>query len=128
MSGVETHPIYGIRASRAKPPGLAQAGERRAVYGTALAQFEELMRAAEMASAQTRPLSLFYALSQAGRAIAAARLKGEWRLKGHGLQVLCIDATDLAVAKVRPKPSKSIVEGTMSRLGTAVGTATSATP
>jgi hypothetical protein len=79
-------PLFGIRASRAEPPGLAQEEQRRAVYGPALSQFEELMGAADAASAQTRPLALFYALSQGGRAIAAARLQGDWRLKGHGLE------------------------------------------
>jgi len=60
------------------------------------------MGAADAASAQTRPLSLFYALSQAGRAIAAARLQGEWRLKGHGLGAANLDATSLSDVRVRP--------------------------
>jgi hypothetical protein len=97
---------FYIRASRAAPPGLAESGERRAVYSSALVQFEELMGAARVASPQTLPLSLFYALSQAGRAIAAARLEGEWRLQGHGLESSNLDAEDLCQARVRPKPTK----------------------
>jgi hypothetical protein len=97
---------FGIRASRADPPGLAHEPERRLVYGSALVQFEELLAAAIAASPQTRPLSLFYALSQAGRAIAAARLDGEWRLRGHGLVSENLDAGDLCAVQIRSTPSK----------------------
>jgi hypothetical protein len=106
MPSFELDPHFRIRATRADPPGLATDDERRAVYGTALTQFEELMGAARMASAQTRPLTLFYALSQAGRAIAAAHLEDEWRLKGHGLGTADLDAADFAAVSVRPKPGK----------------------
>jgi hypothetical protein len=107
MPNVELDPLYGIRATRAEPPGMAGEDDRRAVYGTALTQFEELMRAAVDASAQTRPLTLFYALSQAGRAIAAAHLKDAWELKGHGLEAKNLDAADLAEVRVRPKTGKA---------------------
>ena len=62
-----------LRAIRASPP--AQAGirdERRAIYNAALEQFEELLGAARAVGPASRPLPLFYALSQAGRAIVAA--------------------------------------------------------
>jgi hypothetical protein len=98
---------FYIRASRAAPPGLADRDERRSVYSSALVQFEELMAAARAASPQTLPLSLFYALSQAGRAIAAARLDGEWRLQGHGLESSNLDAEDLCQVRVKPKPTKN---------------------
>jgi YaaC-like protein len=107
-SRIELDPLFRIRATRADPPGLAIDDERRAVYGTALTQFEELMGAARMASAQTRPLTLFYALSQAGRAIAAAHLEDEWRLKGHGLVTANLDAADFGAVSVRPKPGKDL--------------------
>lgn len=97
---------FYIRASRVAPPGLAQEDERRSVYSSALVQFEELMGAARAASPQTLPLSLFYALSQGGRAIAAARLKGEWRLQGHGLESSGLDAEDLCRVRIRAKPTK----------------------
>jgi hypothetical protein len=60
-------------------------GERAAVFVAALEQSEQLMRAAESVGPAARPLPLFYALSQAGRAVAAAKLVGDWRLAGHGL-------------------------------------------
>lgn len=48
-------------------------------------QFEELMQAAKQVGATARPLPLFYALSQAGRAVAAAHAGEPWQLRGHGL-------------------------------------------
>ena len=98
--------VFGIRASRATPPGLAAKGERRAVYGAALAQFEELLAASRQATPQTRPLSLFYALSQAGRAIAAAHSPKHWRLHGHGLSAPELDTANLLDVLVRPNPNK----------------------
>ncbi len=109
LSGpIELDPLFRIRATRADPPGLANDDERRAVYGTALTQFEELIGAARMASAQTQPLTLFYALSQAGRAIAAAHLEDKWRLKGHGLAAANLDAADFSAVSVRPKPGRGL--------------------
>ena len=49
-------------------------------------QFEELMRAATAVDYAARPLPLFYAVSQAGRAITAARGEDPWQLSGHGLK------------------------------------------
>jgi YaaC-like protein len=46
-----------------------------------------LAEAAAVAGYAAKPLPLFYALSQAGRAIAASRLARTWRLQGHGLTV-----------------------------------------
>jgi hypothetical protein len=66
------------------------------------------MAAAQMASAQTRALSLFYALSQAGRSIAAAHLPEEWRLKGHGLRAIGIDSAELTDVKVGPVSGKAL--------------------
>lgn len=74
-----------IRILRARPPA-GVTDERQAVFVSALEQSEQLMRAAHDVGPAARPLPLFYALSQAGRAIAAAHLPdGGWRLAGHGL-------------------------------------------
>ena len=74
-----------LRGSRAKPPYRARADDhRRGLYGASLEQFEQLLIAAEAVGPSSRPLPLFYALSQAGRAIVAAR--GEYpEVDGHGL-------------------------------------------
>lgn len=75
-----------LRASRAEPPGFASNDlERRAIYGSALQQFEELLAAAKAVGPASQPLLLFYALSQAGRAIVAARGKHP-HVHGHGLR------------------------------------------
>jgi hypothetical protein len=74
-----------IRVLRARPPARVE-GERADVFVSALEQAEQLMRAAADVGPAASPLLLFYAVSQAGRAIAAARLDGPWRLSGHGLK------------------------------------------
>jgi len=75
-----------LRFSRAEPYGLAKTdADAGRVYRAALEQFEELMRAAETAGPPARPLPLFYALSQAARAIVAAR--GGANHRTHGLTV-----------------------------------------
>jgi hypothetical protein len=60
------------------------------VFGAALEQSQQLFEAAERVTFASRPLLLFYGLSQAGRAIAAASTAasgGDWRLTGHGIEV-----------------------------------------
>ena len=74
-----------LRGSRAKPPHRAGSDAiRRGLYGASLEQFEQLLKAAEVVGPAARPLPLFYALSQAGRAIVAAR-GDDPEVHGHGL-------------------------------------------
>lgn len=88
-----------IRALRATPPGLAREGERKQVFAAALQQAEELHTAAAGSGYASRSLPLFYALSQGGRAIAAARtVGGDWQLRGHGLKA-SLDA-DVSLTKL----------------------------
>jgi hypothetical protein len=85
-----------LRWTRSDPPGLASDdAERRSIYVAALQQFEELLGAARQAGPATKALPLFYALSQAGRAIVAAH--GEFpRTFGHGLgEVPATDGSDV---------------------------------
>lgn len=65
---------------------LASSKFRRETYSAAMQQFEELLRAAAVVGPAARPLPLYYALNQAGRAIAALHATGPWELKGHGLR------------------------------------------
>jgi hypothetical protein len=75
-----------LRGSRAKPPHRAREDRfRRGLYGASLEQFEQLLKAADAVGPAARPLPLFYALSQAGRAIVAARGE-EPEILGHGLR------------------------------------------
>src|SRR5581483_7898136 len=79
-----------IRAMRAMPPGrAADDSDRRGVFSAALGQFDELLDAAAAVGPASRPLPLYYALNQAGRAIAAARQQPHraWRPRVHGLMV-----------------------------------------
>lgn len=99
---------FQIRATRAQPPGLAAGDQqRRRVYGAALDQFEELMAAAASAGSRSRPLPLFYALSQAGRAIAAAHAEQGWRLQGHGLSAPELDRADVCELLIHPAPRQT---------------------
>lgn len=77
--------ITQLRWTRSDPPGRASGDQgRREVYCAALQQFEELLNAARVAGPASRPLPLFYALSQAGRAIVAAHGEDP-ETYGHGL-------------------------------------------
>lgn len=80
------HVWQDIRALRAAPTGLAVNDKgRRALLSAALGQAEELATAAKAVSYAASPLPLFYSLSQAGRAIAAAHQQGRYEITGHGL-------------------------------------------
>jgi hypothetical protein len=80
--------IARLRALRFGGVGLAREGERMDTFGASLEQFEQLLRSAALSPPATSPLPLFYALSQAGRAIAAARHPDDevWKIRGHGLR------------------------------------------
>lgn len=83
-----------LRALRHDPPGPAERGNRKKVFGSALEQSQQLFEAAEAVDYASRPILLFYGLSQAGRAIAAAATSlggNDYRLVGHGIEVLNLD-------------------------------------
>ncbi len=81
---------HEIRSTRAARPGYAKTGGRANVYGASLEQAEQLMSAAAGVGAATRPILLFYGLSQLTRAIAAASPRvpnSEYGIQGHGAKV-----------------------------------------
>jgi hypothetical protein len=90
-----------VRALRAEPPSLATTNAgRRKVFGAALQQAEELHRASAHCGFSSRPLPLFYSLSQGGRAIAAARAQGSnWQSSSHGLATK-IDCEEVFATRV----------------------------
>lgn len=115
----------GLRATRWDPPAAAAADKaRRRTYVAALEQAEQLMRAAGSVGPASSPLLLFYALSQAGRAIAAAAkgLKGpDWLLDGHGINVTpgVLKSADLAqITTVTDAPGR---KGSFARLSELLG-------
>lgn len=74
---------------RAAPPALAKdSGARRRVFGAALGQWDALLAASARVVPAASPILLFYALSQAGRAVCAAHTSGQpWQSRGHGLSI-----------------------------------------
>jgi len=93
-----------IRALRADPPGFASQNKgRRKVFSAALQQAEELHGAAAQSGFSSRPLTLFYALGQGGRAIAAVKAsRSPWQFSGHGLETK-FDSEEVLKARVAPK-------------------------
>jgi hypothetical protein len=95
-----------LRASRANRPGRATGGARAKTYSTALEQAQQMFRAAEVVGPQTRSLLVFYGLSQAGRAIAAAAVDlkdHRWNLISHGIHASGFDKT-FAEIELRTDP------------------------
>jgi YaaC-like protein len=107
-----------LRWTRSTPPGMAAGdSERRSIYVAALQQFEELFGAAERLGPAAKPLPLFYALSQAGRAIVAAHGDSP-RTLGHGLgEVVEDDEADAPVLhrRVRRRASDRDTFGAVAR-------------
>lgn len=105
-----------LRATRWNPPAPAGATrERRATYVFALEQAEQMFRAAATVGPATRPLQVFYGLSQAGRAIAAAAAsidsENAWKLSGHGITSTVLDGElpDVEIVTHKPGGSGSFV-------------------
>lgn len=75
-----------LRALRAAPPTPNPA--RRRLFGASLEQAEQQFMAAASVGVQSRPLNLFYGLSQAGRALASALAPSDEsaHLQGHGIR------------------------------------------
>ena len=95
-----------IQALRAEPTGEAARDEnRKKTFRSALRQAEELAEAADVVSYAAKPIPLFYALSQAGRAIAAACTPDPWVLRGHGLK--CEPGANLLDATVEPNHTRA---------------------
>ena len=84
-----------LRALRYSPPGRAAKGPRFRVFNSALEQSEQLFKAAESVGPQSRPLLVFYGLSQAARAVSAASVNvgnADFKLYAHGIKVSNLSA------------------------------------
>lgn len=118
-----------IRSMRHAPPGAAELNpDRAAVFRAALEQAQQQVEAAGTVGYESRPLNLFYGLSQAGRAIAAAAVgldphypagvtptaneaQTPWGLKRHGIEADTDKVTeasfpDMTMTAPRPDPGK----------------------
>lgn len=112
-----TDPWGDLRALRSGRPGFAASNpERGDVFDAAVEQCEQLLRGAARLGYASRPLSLFYGLSQAGRAITAAWSPPQfgpqysWRLAGHGITAASLDRDPDALAihdRGKPLPGTS---------------------
>ena len=92
-----------IRALRPEPPGLAgEDPDRRREFGASLQQAEELAVAAAAAGYATKPLQLYYALSQGFRAACAAHLEDDWRRPWHGLSLPGAETQSVLDRTVKP--------------------------
>jgi hypothetical protein len=89
-----------------------------------------MFAAAAAVGPQTRPLLLFYGLSQAGRAIAAVatqlRATGtglqEWKLRGHGIKTVSEMARNgLVEVPVKPEPAGSGMTSSFAGVAKALG-------
>jgi hypothetical protein len=100
---------YRLREARASLKFHApSSAARRRTFLAALQQFEELVGAAAAVGPASRPLPLFYALSQGGRAITAAHALGVWELAGHGISMPPQSSSlPLLKKQVAPRPGKS---------------------
>ncbi|MDX2979311.1 YaaC family protein [Streptomyces microflavus] len=102
--------LRGLRTGVSGP--AREVPERRAVFVAALEQAQQFTEAAETAGPATRPVQIFYALSQFGRAIAAASgllNHDTWRLKGHGIGTRNMDASQgLELVEVVPAARGSL--------------------
>jgi len=101
-----------LRRMRSMPPGATGPDDgRRRTFQAALEQAEQFLKAAASVGYDTKPVQVFYGLSQAGRAIAAASERltdDEWRLTGHGLSSRNTrDQTDLRRVTVEAHKSGS---------------------
>lgn len=88
-------------------------------------QFDDLMTAATVIGPVSRPLPLYYAVLQAGKAIAAAWTPGDgWRAGGHGLaEDDPAEWQDILHFRVKPSRSKKWGTGTFGAVAEKLGPA-----
>lgn len=121
LSQAQAHRL-DIRRTRAVRPGQAATDVTRGeLYGAAIQQFEDLLTAAGAAGYAGRPLPLFYALSQAGRAIVAA-FGSDPTVDGHGLRELrtsdtSIQLVDRAVDRTATKSGTDAFSAVAAAIG-----------
>jgi hypothetical protein len=106
------------------PPGRAARDvERRQVFSAAMGQFDELLTAAASVGPASRPLPLYYALNQAGRAIAAALQQSDrpWRPFLHGLSIEGPGEDGLQYTTIGPQRTSDERPGSFHVLAEAIG-------
>ncbi len=108
-----------LRRRRSSPP-VRMPVARAQTFQSALEQAEQQFRAAASVGYDSRPLNLFYGLSQAGRAVAAAASRlgpDDWALAGHGILARRLD-TSADIGQVAIVTSSGRVGTSFHRLST----------
>jgi hypothetical protein len=92
------------------------------VFSAALGQFDELLDAAASVGPASRPLPLYYALNQAGRAIAAALQQPDrpWQPRLHGLSIRGPDDGSLQQTTISPQDTSDDRPGSFDLLAEAI--------
>jgi hypothetical protein len=73
------------RSSLRESSLLNNSSSRAKTFAAAMQQFEEQMSAAKVVTPATRPINLYYGMTQAGVAISAVHKPGNWSAYSHGL-------------------------------------------
>jgi hypothetical protein len=105
-----------LRLFRSDPPLLVETDpEQRAVYSAASEQFEQLLSASATVGFAARPLTLFYALSQGVRGIAAAAVSApDWQPQAHGATQRNSQSVVSASIEVKQKGSLGLLSTALS--------------
>lgn len=101
---------------------LKESSSRRQTFVAAMTQFEEQMKAANVVTAATSPINLYYGLAQAGMAIAAAHASGQWSFSRHGLRPVDMEP-DFPDIEIAPEG-----EGAFQRIAAVTGSPVIETP
>ncbi|MGY3520208.1 YaaC family protein [Micromonospora sp. PTRAS2] len=81
------HGLRRRRTSLKSKTLLSSSSSRRGAFSAAMQQFEELMTASAAVGPASRPITLYYAMAQAGLAVAAAHKPDPWSFGKHGLKL-----------------------------------------
>jgi hypothetical protein len=125
QSGTDAEAMWEkLRGTRWNPPVAVSGSEsRRQTYVFGLEQAEQMFRAAAGVGVATRPLLLFYGLSQVGRAIAAAAVSADqdgWELEGHGIRCASQSLRG-PLPEIRVQADKEGSKGSFARLSELLG-------
>lgn len=123
VGGCRHRPGETYRRYALSPVGRAASDpSRKRTFRAALRQAEELAQAAEVVTYAVKPIQLFYALSQAGRALAAAAAPHPWTLRSHGLEFRSA-GMNVLTAMVDPGDGTDGPKGAFQVVTTAAGSA-----